>query len=507
VDALTPPLQLAPAPFSPPRTAARASSRPSTPLPVVVVIALAALSWLLVGDWLAPLATVLLCIVWRFLRAEEGPPVLALALTFQWAQVTSGVFYYGITGRALDTVVLSDYRTMVLIGMGCVFSLFLGLKLALLRRGRPPGRILPAQAFTVQGLYVTYGLLLGAMGLIHTAAWQLSALTQGILALGFLRLVALYLILRRLTAPRIRWQPILILLSIEMLLGFTSFFASFREPLMLLALVFLERFNPRRIRHWLLIAGSAALIFFFGLLWLSIRSTYRSAFEMDAFAESRTARLEKVASLSRGWLDSSLGQVMKDLDYFVDRLWAVYYPGLAVSRVPSVLPHENGRILWGAVRHVLMPRLFFPNKAVLPSDSEMVRKYSGIWVAGAEENTSIAFGYAAESYIDFGLPWMFLPILIYAFLMGRAYVFFLRRIWHRELAIGLVTVIFWLSLYLFERSWIKTLGFSLTLMIFVGSSMFVLDRYMMSRRSRRRRLLGLAEPATSPAASFSGQTS
>jgi hypothetical protein len=65
-----------------------------------------------------------------------------------------------------------------------------------------------------------------------------------------------------------------------------------------------------------------------------------------------------------------------------------------------------------------------------------------------------------------------------------------------------VTVIFWLALYLFERSWIKTLGFSFTLMIYMGISVYVLDRYLMSRRSRRSRLLGLNSMppmSTSPA--------
>ncbi|HEX2223731.1 MAG TPA: hypothetical protein VHN15_05975 [Thermoanaerobaculia bacterium] len=470
----------------------RAVSR--APLHTTMAVTAALLSWALVGDWLAPVAVLLLWAIWYLLRSDEGPPVLALALTFQWTQVTSGVFYHGITGRDLDTILLSDYRPMVLIGMGCVASLTAGLAVALRwRRSRPARFALPQHAFGTQGLYSLYLVLLVSMGFVQTLAWQLPMLTQGILALGFLRLVAFYLLLRRLTAPSIRWRPVLLLLAVEVLLGFTGFFASFREPLMLLTLVFLERFNARRLRHWLLVGASSALIFFFALLWLSIRTTYRSSFQMEAFAQSRTARLEKVATLSRGWLGSDFDQMMENVDFFVDRLWTVYYPALAVSRVPEVLPHTGGEILKGAVRHILMPRLFFPNKPGVTSDSEMVRKYSGVWVAGAEQGTSIAFGYAAESYLDFGLPWMFAPVLVLGFVMGRLYLFLLWRVWHRELAVGLVTVVFWLALYLFERSWIQTLGFSFTLMIYMGVSVWALDRYLMSRRARRKRLLGLNE--------------
>lgn len=151
-----------------------------------------------------------------------------------------------------------------------------------------------------------------------------------------------------------------------------------------------------------------------------------------------------------------------------------------------MLPHENGAILGAALRHLVTPRFFFPEKAVLTSDSEMVRKYSGLWVAGEEEGTSIAFGYAAESYVDFGLPWMFAPILVYGFVMGMAYASLLRFILHRELAVALVTVVFWLSLFLFERSWVKMLGLSLTLMLFLGGAIFVVDRVLLRSSAFRR---------------------
>jgi hypothetical protein len=60
--------------------------------------------------------------------------------------------------------------------------------------------------------------------------------------------------------------------------------------------------------------------------------------------------------------------------------------------------------MWSALKHLVTPRVLFPDKGILASDSEFVRKYTGIPVAGADQNTSIAFGYAAESYIDFGIP-------------------------------------------------------------------------------------------------------
>jgi hypothetical protein len=164
-------------------------------------------------------------------------------------------------------------------------------------------------------------------------------------------------------------------------------------------------------------------------------------------------------------------------------MWVVYYPALAVSRVPSVWPHTDGSIMLEALQHILSPRVFFPTKVELRNDSEMVRKYSGVWVASTESGTSIAFGYAGESYIDFGLPWMFIPVFLYGMLAGVTYEVLSQRIRYEELRAGLLAVIFWLSLYLFERSWVKTLGLFGTLVIYLGGPALMLDYYLSRRQS------------------------
>jgi hypothetical protein len=165
----------------------------------------------------------------------------------------------------------------------------------------------------------------------------------------------------------------------------------------------------------------------------------------------------------------------------------VYYPALAVSRIPASIPHEDGDLLWGAIVHALTPRFLFPDKPPVESDSEKVRRYAGILVAGPDENTSIAFGYAAEGYVDFGIPAMFLPVLAFGLLMGAAYQGLFVVVRHRELAVAAATVIFWLSLYLFERSWINMLGLSLTLIAYLGTATLAADRILLLRRGTPRR--------------------
>jgi hypothetical protein len=75
------------------------------------------------GYWIAGLAVAVLLLIWGLLSTAEGPPVLALALTYQWMQVTIGIFYSVLTGEELEAMYQTDWQRMVLIGLGWVTCL------------------------------------------------------------------------------------------------------------------------------------------------------------------------------------------------------------------------------------------------------------------------------------------------------------------------------------------------------------------------------------------------
>jgi len=466
--------------------------RPSGGPLVVAPFLAAALALLLsyvADDWIAGIGIVVLWLIWRLLRSgpsHNEPPVLPLALSFQWVQVTLGVYYLAVTGRELEAHYASDYRPMVLIGLGCVTALTVGLALGM-KFGEGFGASPKSEArYSLPWrtlLYAYIGATVGN-GVLQGLAWSIPSLTQGLLAIGFVRLGILFLMFRRLMRPRPRWEWFAGFLVFELMLGFTGYFAGFREPMALAALAMLEVFRPRAPAHWIRMGVVAVLAVTCGVLWMGIRSAYRSEIDSRQLTNSRVERLGRVGELSSEWLNTDSRTLLEDVDGLVDRLWVIYYPALAVSRVPEVVPHENGAILRAALTHLVTPRILFPGKGKLVSDSDLVRKYSGVLVASTDQGTSIAFGYAAESYVDFGLPWMFVPSLLFGVFMGGAYRLVFVVIRNRELSTGLASVVFWLSLYLFERSWVRTLGMSLTLLITIGGLTFLLDR-LLSRRDLR----------------------
>jgi hypothetical protein len=439
------------------------------------------------GYWIAGLAVAVLLLVWGLLSAAEGPPVLALALTYQWMQVTIGLFYSALTGEELEAMYETDWQRMMLIGLAWVTCLAVAMFCGIVftRRHLAPQPDAPVRAVSAKVLYIAYVLSLLLTGAMQELAWQYPMFTQAILAITFTHLGLLFVLTRRFTRPRFQWEKLAALMAVEVLVGFTGYFAGFREPLVMGAIAVLEVFDRRDVRHWAFAGVLACVLAVSSLIWISVRGELRQEIDDELLSNSRIERFDRARTLSTGLLTQAAADYVDAANVLIDRLWAIKYPAMALDRVPASIPHTDGDLMWEAVTHLVTPRFLFPDKPELISDSELVRKYSGAHVAGAESNTSIAFGYSAESYVDYGLPWMFVPALVWGLLLGVTFQVWLSVIYHRELAVAVTTVIFWLALYLFERSWAKTLGGTVTLMIYLGGLVYLLDQWLLMRRAQQ----------------------
>ena len=456
-------------------------------LELIGVGSAALLASYIVDDWIggAAIAALWLCI--KLVSTHDRLFVLPVALTFHWTQSVLGIFYRALTGREVQAHYASDYRPMVLIGLGCCLALAAGIKIGFLLRKPPdPNEPRPDFAFTLVPLLVVHVSSIFLESSLLALAPDYPSLRQIIATVDTARLGVLFLILRRLCAPPPRWGLMALLLVVEAVLGITGFFAGFREPLVLAVLAVFEVFDRRNTRHWAVITIGVVAAGSMGLVWMGIRGAYRSDYiSMDKFATSRGARVERVRDLTSAFAAGSIEDLWSTTDALVDRMWTIYYPALAVARVPSILPHTHGAIFMAALTHIVTPRLFFPDKGELMSDSDMVRKYANVAVAGRDQNTSIAFGYAAESYIDYGLPLMFAPVFAFGVFVGFCYVTFRRLIWHRDLFVAFGTVAFWLSVYLFERSWATMLGVTVGFMVYLGAPIVLLDRFLLTSAAKK----------------------
>lgn len=145
----------------------------------------------------------------------------------------------------------------------------------------------------------------------------------------------------------------------------------------------------------------------------------------------------------------------------------VKYFGSTIANVPLIIPYENGALWSGAVKHVLMPRFLFPNKAAL-DDSARASYYTGVEVAGVEQGTSIGIGYMGESYIDYGPVGMFAPILLLGLFYGFIYRFFVYHHPVKVLGFAMATAILIFGAYTIETSNVKLVGGNLMGLLVMG---------------------------------------
>src|SRR3981189_799157 len=148
---------------------------------VLVVVFASVLVGALTDQWLMAGSLPVLWAIWKFLRLEGGPPVLAFAMTYHWGQNVVGLFYYSLTCRRPLGMHAELYSQMVIISLVCVCLIVAGIvmgdaAMARMVKPRPTREI----ALSWSSLLVFYFALLVFRGTLRDYAWNISAgLTQG----------------------------------------------------------------------------------------------------------------------------------------------------------------------------------------------------------------------------------------------------------------------------------------------------------------------------------------
>ena len=429
---------------------------------------------LLLSDrWLLGPSLFVLLVGLYLLSRDDGPPVVAAAFTYQWLQVTVALWYLAVTSRRIDDLNDPEPTRMVLIGLATIVAFFGGYYWVNRIRGK---RDVGAQrsgsrAAPFSLIAISYVAAIVVNFPLQRIAWSLPAITQILVILSFARYCLLYVLMTRLLKPKPKWSLILLIVAAEIVLGFTGYFATFKESLVFVVLAIFASANRRSVATWMAGAAVVAMTFGAAVVWTAIKPLLRAQYSYSA---SPGERLLSVVEVLGPALKNASTLWEPQVDRFVSRLWMIKYPALAIERVPSAVPHENGKLLWGAVSNTFMPRMFFPEKGVLPSSSDKVRKYSGVYVAGRETRTSCAFGYAAESYVDFGWPWMLVPIFTFGAMVGLADWVMRSMLRNSDIRDGVRVVVLWSSMYAFEVSWVFLIGltFGLFTVLVGGAVMF-----------------------------------
>jgi len=412
---------------------------------------------------LTPCCVMALPILARFLWFKGEPPVLLFAVSMQWVQATAAVFYSDIKGVPLAEewdiggAAFVEATWLSLVG---VLVLAVGMRLALMRRKASDNRNVERESRLLQPsrIFLLYLIMFVVFSVVGRFAYMIPRLTQPLLATMTLKWVLVFFLAYSVLIQRRGYDMLGVTVCLELFIGVLGYFGGFKSILFILLVALPSApyfFKGRRLAQFGLVACAVAG---FGVVWTAVKGDYREFLNQGTGQQvvlvpvmERVAKLAELAGhlnaakMQEAWEDTLL------------RASYVKYFALAMENVPASIPYENGKLWIGAVQHVFMPRLLYPDKPAI-SDSERTSYYTGMRVAGVEEGTSISIGYMGESYIDFGRAGMFVAILLVGVFYGLIYRFFVDFQSVKVLGFAMATAILIFGAYTIEISNIKLVG-------------------------------------------------
>ncbi len=364
------------------------------------------------------LAAILACLLWR----PGEPPALLFAMGYHWMQASILVFYANFYGQALGDLSqdspLAQATWLTLMG---VLAIALGARVGVGSRYGPiaqPSVAAIASRLSIRRMFVICLLAIAGSAAVTQVAYVVPGLVQPLLALTLLHWVMFYLFAYCVLNRRQGYGLLGLVFGIEVIVGFLGFFSDFKTVLIVILLAALTSTTAVRELRMKTTVAIAVAVLFLGVTWTGIKSDYRGFLNQGTGQQVVLVpvpeRIGKLGELIGEMSVERYGDAMLTL---VERITYVYYFGRAIETVPHHIDHERGR-LWGeALARPLLPRLLFPDKAVI-DDSERTSLYTGKRVAGAADGTSISLGYVAESYIDFGPAGMMPALFVWGLVLG-----------------------------------------------------------------------------------------
>jgi hypothetical protein len=207
-------------------------------------------------------------------------------------------------------------------------------------------------------------------------------------------------------------------------------------------------------------AAVCIILVLMGAWWSAIKKEYRTYLNQGQRLQVVVVPVEdRIAFLANKLAEIDEQTIAQGLELLVQRVGYVDYLAATMRYVPSRLPYQDGAQVGGTIMHILQPRFLFPDKPPVPSDSEVLEKYTGFrWGESSGPGTSVSLGYVTELYVDFGPFGTVLGTFIIGLFVGRTYRYIsssksLPALMNYGLAVMLV-----MTMTQFEQALIKTVG-------------------------------------------------
>jgi len=406
---------------------------------------------------------IIITMVWR----ENEFPAFPFALLFQWMQISLGIIWRDLLGirlsavdhPAIDQACYLGIIGLLVLGAGLRLGFFLSGKIFKIGQLEYPKEI----NYSINKVFAIYLVFLLSAPAIAVASWRVMQI-RSILVTVFAFQHFMVFLLFYLALVYNQTFFIVGTLLLEIVQGMVGYFSGYKTSLLIFAIVAFADLRKLTLRMRYVLLTVLFLLYILSVVWQAVKPELREAFaegtiSLNTSFEQKVQFVYKLAEkIFKGDYAPSLGARNEKVYDLINRVSSIYYFACTLDRIPSEFPHEGGNLLKSSLTHIVTPRLFFPEKPGLRSDSWMVRTYAGVEVADEEQETNIALGYLVEDYIDFGIPDMFLPVFIMGIIVAILYRFIFKIAVNLIIANLLSASVFFFNFYLFEKANIKMFG-------------------------------------------------
>jgi hypothetical protein len=425
-------------------------------------------------------ATSVAFLLYVLLWNESVPSVLFFALMFQWVAVSIKVFYGNWIEEPFHLLPATYYDPEYVLPAFYYSSIGLCVVAVALRffNKRVNKGILDKHLalYDTKKLIIAY--LIGSILLYGLQSLRLAIPGLAEAIANFVEVkwgLFVVLVYKAYTEKKYTGWVNLLLIG-EVVLGFASFFSSFKVVLIFAIIAFFWYGKTIKLSHLPVYILIVVGVGYLGIVWTAVKGDYREF--LSGGIKSQKVTVGKGDAL--GYLLTLVNNI-EEVEFekasysLVDRIGYLDFFSLVIKRVPELVPHQEGMVWGSAISHILKPRIFFPNKASV-DDSEHTRIYAGALVANQKMGASHSLGYMVDSYIDYGPLFMFIPIFLFGLFGGWVYHNLLFKsynfFWGLVLSVPLYSF-----LSLFERNSLKI--FSQLVMYFLV--MWLFRKFMIRR--------------------------
>lgn len=410
---------------------------------------------------LTPAALIIPPVIAVLLWRSGEPPVLLFACVMQWLQAAVLVFYANYFGFSLVAAFGGTQLELATwLSLAGVLVLAVGMRFALLRVSTKHGSEIAAEARQVRvetvfvGYLVSFAVAIAADSLAGKAA----SISQFFLCFTAIKWAFVFMLGCAVLEQRRGYGLLIFCTLSEFCFGLLGFFAGFKNVFFVLAVVVFTSARAFERKRLAIMAGVCLILLVTGSAWSAVKGEYREFLNEGYVTQEVLAPIgERINKLEKLIADFDWPQMVQGFETLILRTGYVEFFARTIGNVPEKIPYERGALWGGALKHVITPRIFFPNKPAL-DDSERTTLYTGIEVAGAEQGTSIGIGYFGESYIDFGPVGMFAPIFLLGVFYGLIYRCFVVRARYKLIGSALASSILIFGAYNIETSNVKIIG-------------------------------------------------